>query len=234
MGDLLGEPLGFTIGEESPEVSTPKISLAGERLYNTSPALFSKDEETGWFGRYLCQSLMSMFQNLDGIVQDWPPNTQPITGEYLKGRGPYCGWSIITDPDDCPESWLEWCAKLYGVVLTEHTTHEEKVKQIQELPPQKRGGILAMETAGNATLKAGSKMFLYEQAGGNSYRIVAVTTPAQSAGEEAVTKAALLTQKPGGIELVYSSGNLTWNAALKTWGAVAGTVTWANAKPGEV
>jgi hypothetical protein len=108
---------------------------------------------------------------------------------------------------------------------------------IQELPPQKRGGIEAMRKAAEASypIGGGFAIHLVERASGNAYRIVATTTPEQTAGEEAVTLAALLGQKPGGIKLIYSSSSVPeWEVATKKWEEVGATVTWAGVKTGEV
>lgn len=58
----------------------PAISPAGEALYQRALPAFLKDEEFGWFGRYLTQAIAAMMQGLDGIVQDWPANEVPVTG----------------------------------------------------------------------------------------------------------------------------------------------------------
>jgi hypothetical protein len=75
---------------------------------------------------------------------------------------------------------------------------------------------------------------LIECAAGLPYKIVGSTAPEQTTQQEAATLAALLTQKPGGCKLAYSSGAPRWEDATLEWGKVGAGVTWAGAKTGEV
>lgn len=204
----------------------PPISPSGELLYKRLASLMEQDETYGWFGRYLCDAIMGMLQGLDQIVLD-----QTIGGKE------YPGWCTLAAPGVCPDAWLDWCAALFGVPLSPGISADRKRSTIDELPPQKRGGIDAMRRAAEATYPPGGDFAIHfvEQAAGNAYRIVATTTPEQTAAEEMVTKTAILAQKPGSIKLVYSSSPVPmWEAATKRWEEVGGTVTWESVKTGEV
>lgn len=207
-------------------MSEPAISPSGELLYKRLASLMEQDEAYGWFGRYLCDAIMGMLQGLDQIVLD----------TTIGGRD-YPGWCSLAAPAVCPEAWLDWCATLYGVPLSPGISPAAKRAAIAELPPQKRGGIEAMRKAAEATYPAGGGFAIHfiEQAAGNAYRIVATTTPEQTASQEAVTRTAILAQKPAGINLIYSSSPIPmWEAATKRWEEVGGTVTWDSVKTGEV
>jgi hypothetical protein len=183
-------------------MSEPAISQSGETLYQRTLPVFATDEDQGWFGRYFCDALMGMFQGLDVIVQDHPAGIHPLTGEPVPGMPEHCGWSIIYDPEVCPDAWLPRCAQEFGVTLPPNATPEVQRRTIKELPPQKRGGIAAMIAAAQPTLTGTKEVHIEEQAEGHAYRLVATTTASQTPNEQA-TLNALRSQKAGGLKLVY-------------------------------
>lgn len=205
------------------------MSIGGERLQALTPSVYGEGEP----GIQLANALMSMFQGVDGIVQDWPAEVEPITGSAVPNLKKHCGWSVITDPEVAPEEWLLWCARLYGVTLTGNSTVEEQRTQIKELPPQKRGGIVALERAASESLEPGFTATFTQRAAGKAYHIVVAVSPEQSVTEETVTKNAILTQKAAGLIIIYSSmARATWESATKKWSEP--TVTWSGANSGTV
>jgi hypothetical protein len=204
----------------------PVITASGERFYQRVLPLMGEDAENGWFGRFFCDAIASMMQGLDDIVLD-----QTINGVE------YPGWCTIAAPAVCPDAWLPWCGSIYGVPLPPGISASEQRAIIQELPPQKRGGIEAMRKAAEASYPVGGgfKITLTERAAGKAYAINAHTTPEQTAPEEAVTLAALLSQKPGGMKLIYTSADVPrWEDATLKWDEVEAGVTWAGVKIGDV
>jgi hypothetical protein len=209
----------------------PVISPSGERLYQRLLPIMQQDEDYDWFGRYLCGALMDgMLQGFDDIV----------LGSEIDGvlYGPWC---IIAVPKVCPAAWLPWEASIYGVTLSPGTTAEAQRQTIEELPPQKRGGIEAMYKAaaptliGTGTAEAPEfTMTLIERPAGVAYKIVGNTFPEQTKQQEEATIAALTTQKPGGVKLAYSSGTPLWETATLEWDKVGTTVEWSAAESGEV
>lgn len=201
----------------------PVISASGELLYIRAAPLFEEDELYGWFGRYLCDALMGMLQGLDQIVID-----QIIDGVA------YPGWCTILAPAVCPDPWLDWDGALYGVILPPGASPPVKRSTIEELPPQKRGGIEAMRKAAEATLIGTKAVTLTEGAEGNAYLILATTRTAETPNTEA-THAALLSQKPGGVKLVYSLADTPlWDEGTLAWDEIASGVTWNNMKMGDI
>lgn len=204
-------------------MTEPAISASGELLYRRVTPLMEHDETYGWFGRYLCDALMGMLQGLDQIVLD-----QTINGMD------YPGWCTLASPSVCPDDWLDWCASLYGVTLSPGISAAAKRATIEDLPPQKRGGIGSMARAAEATLTGTKHIALVERAAGHAYRIVASTRTSETPSEEA-TLAALLGQKPAGVKLIYTtSERAEWAVATKEWTEVAPTVEWASVATGEV
>ena len=176
------DTIPFVLGEEE-----PTITASGERLYKRTLPLWSQDQEQEWFGRYFCQAAMAMLQELDVIVTDTP--THP-------------GWCILADPLEAPAQWLPWTAQLFGVVPPPDADTEEERAIIEELPPQKRGGVEAMKAAAKLTLSGTKTVDIIEQVDGFAYRMLATTLPAETP-DEAMTLNALLSQKPGGVKLIY-------------------------------
>lgn len=233
---IIGSELlvGFTIGAEDEEGEKSPYTPSGERLYASVPSVFVNDGQTGFFGKLLCDSVMSMMQDLDLIVRDSPAGIHPITQQAVPGMLAHPGWSAIVDPKVCPEAWLAWCAALYGVVLVGNTTAAQQRQQIEELPPQKRGGLTAMLKAAKETLTGNQSIVFIEQSNGESYLLTAHTELSETPNE-ALTREALLSQKPAGLQLVYSASSTpTWLEATKKWSEVAAGVTWANVKSGQV
>jgi len=206
----------------------PAISSSGELLYQRVLPIMGADEDNDWFGRYLSAAIMDgMLQGLDQVVL---------------GTATHPPWCVIADPKVCPAAWLPWCGWLYGVELPPGLTPEAQRALIEELPPQKRGGIAAMALAAAPTLiGAGTAeapqftLVLVERAAGKAYRINAYCTPEQTPEQEAATIAALLTQKAGAIKLIYTSLSAPrWENATLEWSKVGAGVTWVGAKTGEV
>src|ERR1039458_4202478 len=223
----------FTIGHGA-VIGGLMSNPSGERLYDSIPSAFAKDEEVGFFGARLCEALTAMFQDMDQIVRDTPAGFDPITGVEVPGLQAHCAWSPITAPATAPVAWLPWCGRLYGVVLTVNTTAAQQRAQILELPPQKRGGVAAMVKAAEETLTGAKAIVFVERSNEEAYHITAHTQASETPSETA-TKNAILTQKPGGLVLTYSASNSpTWAEALKLWNEAAATVEWATVASGQV
>jgi hypothetical protein len=203
----------------------PAISASGELLYQRLLPIMQQDEDQDWFGRYLCDATMQgMLQGFDQVV----------LGSEIDGvlYGPWC---VVTDPAVCPDEWLPWEADLYGVTLTPGVSAEVQRETIEELPPQKRGGIEAMEAAvkpaliGSGTGEAPEfTIKLIERGGGSAYRIYGLVTPEPSSAQKSAIETALLTQKAGGIKLVMSWSAVEWEEATLEWGQATG-IEWDDA-----
>jgi hypothetical protein len=208
----------------------PAISASGELLYQRLLPIMQQDEDQDWFGRYLCDAVMvGMLQGFDQVV----------LGSVIDGvlYGPWC---VVADPAVCPDEWLPWEADLYGVTLTPGVSAEVQRATIEELPPQKRGGIEAMYKAAAPTLIGGGtaeepeyKLELVERPAGKAYAIFGNVSPEPpTTAEKETIEAALLTQKAGGIKLTMSWGAPSWEDAALAWEEATGT--WAGATLADV
>jgi hypothetical protein len=205
---------GSESAESPPSPPIGAMSASGDRLYQRLLPIMSADEENGFFGRYLCAAIMDgMFGGFDDIV----------LGSEIDGvlYGPWC---IVFVPAVCPESWLPWSASCFGVTLSPGTTPAVQRSTIENLPPQKRGGIDAMAAAagplliGSGTPEAPEfTLTLFERPAGYAYRIIAAVAPEPSAGLKVEIENALLSQKAGGIKLVMAWSAPMWEEATKEW-----------------
>ncbi|HSZ70258.1 MAG TPA: hypothetical protein VK756_07840 [Solirubrobacteraceae bacterium] len=202
----------------------PEISASGELLYQRVLPLMGSDEEYGWFGRYLCGALM------DGLLQGFD---QVVLGSEIDGvvYGPWC---VVAVPAVCPPAWLPWSSALYGVTLTPGSSVAVQRQTIEELPPQKRGGITAMAAAaapeliGTGTAEAPQfNLTLIERPAGKAYKINGYVAPEPSTAQQAAIEAALLTQKAGGIKLTMSWNVVEWEEATLKYEETS--ETWAGA-----
>jgi hypothetical protein len=199
----------------------PAISASGEYLYQRVLPLFDEDEEFGWFGRHLCDAIMSMMQGLDQIILDTDLNP---------------GWTSIADPNTTPDAWIFWTAQLLGVGLPPNLTAEEQRELIVLHPAQNRATLNAMLLALRETLTGAKVVHVQERPGGQAYHIQFTTVTGETPSE-AASLLALLSEKAGGLVLLYkalAAGTPLWNEATKEWHQVGGGVTWANVKEGDV
>lgn len=198
---------------------TQQIETYSDALFERLPSLFINDEEEGGFGKYLCKAAMSMLQRLDVIVQD--TDTHP-------------GWGIILDPLVCPEAWLPYCAMIYGIELPAGLTVQQQREYINAPPQEARGTVAAMEANAKRTLTGKKELFVIEQLEGHAYRMQ-VTSLTSETPSEALTKAALLAQKPAGVKLEYFvTEDVLIDQMVKLFDEIGEGVTFANMKLGEV
>lgn len=193
-------------------------NMADNALYERVLPVYAYDEQHGFFGRYLCDAIMSMLQGLDAIVQDTPHHP---------------GWGVILDPATCPPAWLPWCAQLYGVVLEPGMNVMRQRQTILESPQQRRGTTEQLIKEIQKTLTGLKWVGYQEQAEGHAYRLGIQTQPAETPSI-AATEEAIARFKPGGLKGVYSPAGVSWAEATKKYSEVGAAVTWENVKVGDV
>lgn len=198
-----------------------ELEAISDALYERTAPLWVPEEGeplTNRPGQVLCKAVMGMLQDLDVITADTA--THP-------------GWSIITDPTVCPPAWLLWCAQLYGETPPAGLTEAELRTFIETPPQESRGSLAAMEAEANATLTGGGTVTITEQSSGHAYHITAHSRMSQTPNEKA-TLQALLSQKPGGITLVYSASEaIKFSEATKRYRETGG-VRFSSISSGEV
>lgn len=172
-------------------MTQPVESAATEKLYSYVTPLAWADEDQGWALLFLCAALAGMVDDTYDLFQD--------------GDDGRPGWTKVTDPDLCPDAWLEWCAQWHGVELEPAlVTPAQKRTKIKEAPGRKRGRPSAIKGAAKPYLDgANPTVFLTERIGGNPYVYAVATLAAETPDQDAVF-AALMRAKPGGYVFTYT------------------------------
>lgn len=162
----------------------------GERLYSSLEPLNGEDAAGGYGTAKLVHAIAEMFQEADTLGGD-------------ADEGP--GWTSILDTARIEAKGLPWLGQLVGVTsddLRPLSTADQRAL-ILDRPKFKRGTPLAIVTALQATL-TGAKTVLMRERYPSEWKLSIRTISAQTP-DEALSLAAILSQKPAGITLDYDA-----------------------------
>lgn len=131
--------------------------------------------------------------------------TEPIEAIYgiVGEEAQDYGWSVVLDPDTCPDSALDWLAQFEGVEVTEEMTSAQKRLAIKAREGAARGRPATMVARVGRTLTGSRRVVIREREGG-AYQLY-VRTLASETPDPDLTLAAILAQKPAGIVLDYET-----------------------------
>lgn len=195
----------------------PEVGEVALRIYE-SPALepwASQDAENDYHFLLFIDALSEvLFEKVHTLVSD---------------RVDEVGWQVLLDPELAPAWALPYLAQYVGAVLEPSLTEAEQRAKIGLPENFKRGTLAAMLQAVKRTL-TGTQTVLIEERYGSAYSLWVRTYDSETP-DPAATEAAVLSQKPGGLTLVYQSiTGQTWgdlNADHATWTLVlADYATW--------
>lgn len=163
----------------------------GLELYQALEPLTLEDEANGSGMAKLLDAIAAMHQEVADLAQD------TVTEDP--------GWSVILDSTRVPAKALSWLGQFVGVTPSELALLNEASQRtlLRARPKFARGTPLALVSALQATLTGEKTVFMRERYGGAwklSVRTITGQTP-----NEAVSEAAILSQKPAGITLDYST-----------------------------
>jgi len=145
------------------------------------------DEQVGWHLLYLCAAAGLTIQD----VRDWSEDTD---------LGP--GWSQIMDADTCPAPFLPWLGQLVGVALPGGLTEQQQRDRIHGTDGFKRGSPGAIIAAAQQWLTGAKSVFLIERS--PTVYSFSVNTYTTETPDSAKVLAALMEQKPAGLNLTYN------------------------------
>ena len=134
-----------------------------------------------------------------------------LTSTYFDGDSADCYWSSTAGnsislqytPTD-HALWLPWLAQIVGVDLTAVPNIPEQVSLIEQPTGQQRGTVAAMQTVAKTTLTGTKTCLIYERTNGNAWTMNAYTYTTETADPTA-TLTALMSMKPAGVILTYST-----------------------------
>lgn len=114
------------------------------------------------------------------------------------------GWSVVLDPATCPEDALPWLAQFEGVELTEDMTVADRRAAIAAREGAARGRPETLRSRVIRTLTISRRVIIRERYNDNAY-LLQIRTLDSETPDEALTRAAILSQKPAGIVLDYET-----------------------------
>lgn len=172
-------------------MARPVVAATAELLYEALGALTAQDgEDNDWELLRLCDALCSgTFEDIYQLVAE------------IDDRP---GWQVLFDPDECPAVYLPYLAQFAGVELEPDLTEEQQRDKIKLPEGFLRGTRDALIQAIQRTLTGTKHVAFIERYTGSAYQL-AVRTQTAETPDEAVTLAAILSQKPVGIVLDYDS-----------------------------
>jgi hypothetical protein len=151
------------------------------------------DPALGWPLLVLVGAIGQMFQRVQDLARD-DADGNP-------------GWSVILDIDRAPTEGLPWLGQFLGVRPTVGLTDAQQRAAIRGPAGFARGTPAAMVAAAQATLVGGKQVVLIERDASTAdppYNLT-VQTYVTETPSSAKTLAALISQKPAGLKLNYST-----------------------------
>lgn len=173
-------------------MAQPLLKSFAQRIYDDVAPLAWADSQYQWALAYYCGALGAMFQLVDDYGRD-----QVVNGKIAPG------WSQLLDINRAPTEALPWLAQFVGATLPVSASDAAMRAQLLSVPGWRRGTPAAMVAAAQATLTGNKTVTMIERAG-DAYTVVVITKASETPDVEE-TYAALLSQKPGGIILVYEN-----------------------------
>lgn len=200
-------------------MTRPAVSPTAEELYASLGAYAVGDEDQDWHLLLFCEALCAAF-------------VEPIA-ELVSERDGRVPWEGLFSPADCPVEFLPWLAQWTGSTLTSGMTEAEMRAAITLPAGWRRGTLDALTQAVERTLTDSKTVHVDERYGDAAYQL-RVRTLATETPDAAATEAAVRSQKPIGISLMYDAiVSQDWDdlvADHSDWDAViADYPTWAGA-----
>lgn len=141
--------------------------------------------------------------DLSGFVDAITEPIEPVYGIVGEEAQTY-GWSVVLNPDTCPESALDWLAQFEGVIVTPDMSIAQKRGAIKAREGAARGRLATIISRVTRTLTISKRVIVFERYDDQPY-VLRIRTLASETPNESLTEAAILSQKPAGIVLDYET-----------------------------
>lgn len=194
----------------------PEASQAAEELYSAlDPAFTVADEANDWTALKICMAIVAgkldlLWEYLIDDVTDLP------------------AWSILLDPERCPDEALPWLAQFDGAVLTPEMDAEARRNAIQVPEAFSRGRLASLEAVAKRRLTGTKTILVTERYTGNPWRLRVETIEAETPDPEGTERDIKQLQTPIGIVLFFNT------RAIWDWGEVKAEIakypTWKSIK----
>lgn len=172
------------------------MTIFSAELYDALAPLAWDDANQSYALRDYLTAIAAEFDQVSEVVHDQADGTP--------------GWCVLLEPASCPAWALDWLACLSGVALPAGATDAQKRSLISAASARNRGTPAALIAATQATLTGGQHVVVSERYGGDAYALHVVTWASETA-DTAATQKAILSQKPAGIVLTYTTTATGWD-----------------------
>lgn len=158
------------------------------------------------YGNSLDTYLGGLSDPLFQIVEDWASD----------GNNGEPGYSILIDITRCPDYALPWLGQFVGIRVTTGLPADKQRQQIVGLGTWKRGTVAALKAAPLPFL-TGTQTVIVKERDTDPYHILVYTLTSETTSASSVL-AALLAQKPAGIQMTYITyaGQHAWTVRQST------------------
>lgn len=171
----------------------PTLTDTGQRLYDAVAPLAQQDAENGYALANYCAALAAMLDQVTNLVRD------PDAGSTGTP-----GWAKLFDIDNVDPVWLPWLAQFVGVDLTYVSDTTSRRALIKAPVGYQRGTVAAMKQAAKVTLTGTQTVLINERAGSDPWKMTASTYTSETPNPTR-TLNALLSMKPAGVILTYTT-----------------------------
>lgn len=174
-------------------MAAPVLSSFAQRIYDSMVNRQLDDPSYQYALANYCAAVGRMFQLLDDYGRD-----QIVNGRVASG------WSQLLDINRAPTEALPWLGQFMGVIVDVGLSDANQRTQIKSVGGYSRGTPAAMIAAAQTTLTGTKQVTFLERTGGSAYSIT-VITKASETPNPLTTFAALISQKPAGININYQN-----------------------------
>lgn len=182
-------------------MARPVVTATAEELYEALGPLAVGDENNGWHLLNYVAALVSPAQEIEDLVRD---------------TDTYPGWSSVLDIDRVPATAIGWLGQFIGVSVPDELPTASKRLRVKETAGFQRGTPASIAGAARQYL-TGGKLVRITERDTSAYHFKVVTFLAETPSSAKVL-AALLEQKPAGLQMTYEVSSGQTYAELKTTG----------------
>lgn len=189
----------------------PVLDTFAANWYTRLGDMTTPDANNAYALANFLKSIGTSQQDIYDIVVDQPDGTP--------------GWGILLDPVRCPAVALPWLGQLVGVSVDTTQNEAAQRAQIIAVGGWRRGQVASMLAASKPFLTGTKYSLLVEKYGGDAYAILYVTHTAETPADPTAMQAAVIAQKPAGLNITFN------NVVGQLWGDVKNNhATWQAVK----
>lgn len=170
-------------------MSSFAIETAGsaiDELYEAVEPFHRIDKDVGYHLQKYITSIAGMLQEIE---------------DYSRDQGPIPGWAEFVTVDGTPRKALPWLGQFVGVKIPANLTEAQERFLVSDKSGFRRGSPGAMRAAAQVYL-TGTKTVNFYERDTSAYHLTVQTYASETPSQPNVL-AALVSQKPAGIVMVY-------------------------------